>query len=429
MAAPTRIRYSIVLLALLVDMTSYMDRVCISVAGPAIEQELALSKLQMGWVFSIFSLAYFLGQTPWGVLADRLGARKIVAGAILWWSAFTGLTAAAWSYLSLLVIRFSFGAVEAALSPAIASAFSRWVPVAERSTAFGAFLSGGRIGGAIAPPIAAFLLLRYGWRAMFVAFAGLGLAWAPLWFWWYRNRPSEHPRINEAELALIETGVAAEGPVREDRPGPWKLLRGSPQLVLLLAVAFGYTLMWQFYITWFPTYLMEERGFPLEQAGFLAGLPFAFGVAANWAGGLLTDYLCRRMAPSRARRLVGFAALLAAGALMLVGLLTPWATLGALLMASAAFAGDMMLGPFWSSAVAIGGNAGGTAGGLANAASNLGGFASPVLIGWALDVWGDWTAVLLLTVAANFAAAVLWWFANQEGGVRLRPLDASGERR
>jgi ACS family glucarate transporter-like MFS transporter len=187
--------------------------------------------------------------------------------------------------------------------------------------------------------------------------------------------------------------------------------------------------MWQFYITWFPTYLTEERGFELAQAGFIAGLPFAFGVAANWAGGLLTDYLCRRMPPSRARRLVGFGALLASGALMLTGLLTPWAMPGALLMASAAFAGDMMLGPFWSSTVAIGGSAGGTAGGLANAASNLGGFVSPVLIGWALDVWGDWTAVLVLTVAANFAASGLWWFANRTTDNAAHRLDASVQRR
>ena len=207
--------------------------------------------------------------------------------------------------------------------------------------------------------------------------------------------------------------MAVEGQLGAERPGPWRLLSGSPQLLLLMGVAFGYTLMWQFYITWFPTYLIEQRGFSLERAGLLAGLPFLFGVAANWVGGLLTDALCRRMAPSRARRLVGFSALLSAGGLMLGGILTPWALPGALLMALAAFAGDMMLGPFWSSAVSIGGNAGGTAGGLANAASNLGGFASPVIIGWALDRWGDWNAVLLLTVAANFAAAALWWPANR----------------
>ena len=410
---PTRIRYSIVLLAVLIDMTSYMDRVCISVAAPSLEQEFALSKTQMGWVFSIFSLAYALGQTPWGMLADKIGARRIVSVAVVWWSAFTALTAASWNYASLLIVRLFFGAGEAALSPAIASAFGRWVPVADRSTAFGAFLSGGRVGGAIAPPIAAILLLNYGWRTMFMAFAGLGLAWAVAWRWWYRNHPSEHPRINQAEVELIETGVAQDGPVGADIPGPWSLLRRSPQLVMLLGVSFGYTVMWQFYITWFPTYLVEERGFSLERAGYIAGLPFLFGAVANWVGGLLTDWLSRSMAPARARQLVGFCALLSAGGLMLAGILTPAALPGALLMASAAFAGDMVLGPIWASAVGLGGAAGGTAGGMLNTTSNLGGFVSPVIMGWALDAWGNWRAVLLLAVASNFAAAALWWPANR----------------
>jgi MFS family permease len=412
-ARPTRIRYTIVLLALLIDMMSYMDRVCIAVAGPSIEAQFALSKSRMGAVFSIFSLAYFLGQTPWGMAADRLGARGIVTAAILWWSAFTAFTAAAWNYASLLVIRFLFGAGEAALSPSIASAFARWVPVAERSTAFGAFLSGGRIGGAIAPPIAAYILLRHGWRAMFAVFALLGIVWAAVWHWWYRNTPAEHPRINREEIDQIEAGIAAESSSEAGTPGPWALLVRSPRLVLLLAVAFGYTVMWQFYITWFPTYLIESRGFTLERASFFSSLPFAFGVAANWVGGLLTDALCRRMPPYRARRIVGFFALLASGLLMLGGIWLPSPAPAAFLMAFAAFSGDMMLGAFWSSTVAIGGKAGGTAGGLANAASNCGGFVSPALIGWALDRWHDWNAVLMLTVAANTVAAFLWLAANR----------------
>jgi len=410
---PTRIRFTVIGLALLVDMMSYMDRVCISVAGPAIEAEFGLSKSQMGMVFSIFSLSYFLGQTPWGMMADRFGARWIVTGAILWWSGFTALTAAAWSYPALLAIRFAFGAVEAALSPSIASAFSRWAPVAERATAFGAFLSGGRIGGAIAPPIAAYLLVQYGWRTMFVTFALLGVPWALLWGWWYRNSPREHPRINQAEIDEIEAGIAVEGPRTEERAGPWKLLSGSPRLALLLGVAFGYTVMWQFYITWFPTYLLEARGFDLETASFIAGLPFLFGVAANWAGGLLTDALSRRMAPFRARGIVGFGALVGAGALMTAGVFLPWAFPGAILMALAAFAGDMMLGAFWASTVAIGGNAGGTAGGLGNAASNLGGFVSPAAMGFALDAWGDWNGALMLAVTANLVAAGLWLLAHR----------------
>ena len=154
-------------------------------------------------------------------------------------------------------------------------------------------------------------------------------------------------------------------------------------------------------------------GRALERAGYIAGLPFLFGAVATWVGGLFTDWLSRRMPPARARQLVGFTALVSAGTLMLVGIMTPAALPGALLMASAAFAGDMVLGPIWTSAVGLGGGAGGTAGGLLNTTSNLGGFVSPIIIGWSLDVWGDWSAVLLLAVMSNFVAAALWWPANR----------------
>src|SRR5262245_43268210 len=162
-----RIRHSIVLLALLINMVCYTDRVCIAVAGPEMRKAFDLSQTQMGLVFSIFSLSYFLGQAPWGMLADRFGSRGLVSVAIAGWSTFTALTGIAWSFLSLLVIRFVFGALEAAFSPSIAAAFGRWVPVNERSTSFGAFLGGGRLGGAITPPLAAFLLVHFDWRAPF----------------------------------------------------------------------------------------------------------------------------------------------------------------------------------------------------------------------------------------------------------------------
>ena len=116
-------RYGLVALALAVNMVCYTDRVCISVAAPGMRAEMGLSPTQMGFVFSIFSLSYFLGQTPWGALADRRGARGLVTMAILGWSSFTALTAAAWSYVSLLAIRFTFGGLESALSPSVAQAF------------------------------------------------------------------------------------------------------------------------------------------------------------------------------------------------------------------------------------------------------------------------------------------------------------------
>ncbi len=385
-------RHRIVLLALLINMVCYTDRVCIAIAGPELRRNFNLSQTELGFVFSIFSLSYFLGQTPWGILADRHGARGLVTFAIAGWSLFTALTATAWSYVSLLTIRFAFGGLEAAFSPSIASAFSRWVPIHERATAFGAFLGGGRLGGALTPPIAGYLLLHYGWQAPFVVFGAFGLLWAVAWFAVYRNRPPDHPQVT------IVT--------------PWAALLRNPRMWSLLGTAFGSTLLWQFYITWFPTYLREQRGMPLTEASYYAGLPLLFGVAATWAGGFLTDLLTRRLGPRPARTLIGFCGLSTAAALFSLGIWHPEAAPAALLMSSAAGAVDLYLGAAWSSATDIGGTSGGTVAGLMNAASNAAGFVAPVLLGWVLDRTHTWNAVLYLTAATTLAAAFLWLFVN-----------------
>lgn len=402
------VRYSIVLLALVINMVCYTDRVCIAVAGPEMRKAFGFSQTEMGFVFSIFSLSYFLGQAPWGVLADRRGARSIVAFAIAGWSVFTGLTAAAWNFVSLLSIRFIFGGLEAAFSPSVASAFSRWVPVNERATAFGAFLGGGRLGGAITPPIAGFLLLHYGWRVPFLVFGAFGFLWAAAWFFWYRNSPAEHPRVQPAELAHIAQHATAT----VNTPTPWSTLLRSRRLWCLLLAAFGSTFMWQFYITWFPTYLREQRGMSLTESSYYASLPLLLGVGANWAGGLLTDWIGRRSNDRTARTIVGFVSMATGATLMSAGLWLPTPSLAALLMGCAAGAVDLYLGAAWSSATDIGGPSGGAVAGLMNAASNCAGFASPALMGYVLQRTGDWNAVLTLSVATTFAAAICWLFVN-----------------
>src|SRR5262249_21823068 len=158
-------------LAVLLNMVSLMDRICISVAAPRFRAELGFTATQIGFVFSAFSLTYALLQVPWGILADRLGGRRLATIGILGWSAFTALTAAASNVGSMIAVRLAFGAFEAALLPSIASAFGRCIPAQERSTAFGVLLSGGRFGGVLAPALASFLILNYGWRSGFLAFA------------------------------------------------------------------------------------------------------------------------------------------------------------------------------------------------------------------------------------------------------------------
>ena len=386
----TRAARSALVLATATNLISYCDRVCISVAAPQLRAEFGLSTNEMGWIFGAFSLAYSLFLAPWGALADRRNAAKLIAAIVTGWSIFTAATASAWSLGSMLVIRFLFGVAESGLSPAVATVLARSVESGRRSSAFGLFVGGGRLGGSIAPPIAALLVVHLGWRGMFLSFAGLGILLPGLW------------------LRLRDDGSHSAAPSHRKEGADWRPLLRSRSLLLLMGVAFAYTVMWQFYPTWFPTYLVEARRFSLLESSWYAGLPFFFGLVATWSGGILTDAVSARLGVRRGRMLVGTGSLLLAAALMAAGMWWPGREVAALLIALAAGAGDILLGVCWAAAVEIGGGAAGAASGLMNAASNAGGFVSPVVMGWAASAAGKWDSVLSLAVLANILAAVLW---------------------
>ncbi len=386
----TKSPYVIVGAATLLNMVSYVDRSCISVAAPSIRREFALTPTQVGIVFSSFFLSYALLQMPWGIAADRGGPRRIVAFAILAWSAFTALTGAASNYLILVLVRFAFGGMEAALAPAITSALARWVPDSRRTTAFGVFLGGGRLGGAFAPAAAAFLLLRYGWRSTFVVFAIAGFMAAGIWL---RAVPAQMPANRSQQFG--QPGVR------------WWSFR----VLALLLVAFGYTFMWQFYATWFPTYLVERRGFTLTHAAAYASLPFLLGIGSNWAGGALSDVISRKIGPALGRGILGCGSLLLSALLFYCGIVSsgkaaPW------LFAAAAGVGDLFLPMAWTAAADLGGRSAGRFAGLMNSASNLGGFTSPIILGTAIQHWKNWNSVLMISVGATLLSAFLWLPVN-----------------
>jgi len=313
----------------------------------------------------------------------------------------------------MLAVRFTFGTLEAALSPATAVAFTRWLPVSERSTSFGAYLSGGRLGAAVTPPVAAFLMLRLGWRPMFVIFGSLGVLAAAAWLLWFRDDPSAHRFVNAEELEVIGNGTTRTPDLaREEARAHWGELLRSNRLWCLLGVAFASTFLWQFYITWFPTYLIEKRDLPLQEASYYAGLPFMCDFSATWLGGIITDYLTRRFDARRGRLYLGCSGLLMTGTLMLLGILSPLPRAGALLMALAAGTIDLYLGPAWSSAVDIGGRSGGAVSGLMNASSNCAGFASPTLMGWVLQTTSNWNIIPFAGIVSTFFAAYLWVWVN-----------------
>src|SRR5262249_38670601 len=156
--------------------------------------------------FSAFTIAYALFEIPTGAWGDRIGSRRVLTRIVIWWSSFTILTAAAFSFVSLVALRFLFGMGEAGAFPNVSKTLSRWFPAAERGTAEGIFFAGAHLGGGLTPLLVAALLNIMSWRAVFVVFGSVGFVWAAIWFRWFRDEPADHPRVSRSERKWIESG-------------------------------------------------------------------------------------------------------------------------------------------------------------------------------------------------------------------------------
>src|ERR1051326_2465977 len=170
-----RYRHGVLALLFLPSVVTYVDRVCIAVAGPRMQQELGLRPSQWGWVVGVFTLSYALFEIPSGALADRIGARRVLTRIVLWWSIFTALTGAVSSFSGLLVTRFLFGAGEAGAYPGAASSISRWFPSTQRARAASVVWMASRVGGALSPLMVIPIQAAYGWRMSFFVFGVAGL--------------------------------------------------------------------------------------------------------------------------------------------------------------------------------------------------------------------------------------------------------------
>src|SRR3954447_11926667 len=203
--SPTRTRYRVAAFLMLLAAVTYLDRVCISVLAPNMARDLNLSKVEMSFVFSAFAVAYAgfeLVSAWWG---ERIGPQRVLTRIVIWWSCFTMITGTAWSYISLLVIRFLFGAGEAGAWPNAALAFSRWTPIRERGRAQGFFFAAAHLSGGLTPLLVAALESWLPWRGIFACCGVFGFLWAAGWFRWFRDEPRDHPAANAAEVALIES--------------------------------------------------------------------------------------------------------------------------------------------------------------------------------------------------------------------------------
>src|SRR3989454_9055735 len=413
---PSRARFTLLRFAFALSVVTYLDRVCIATAATSIREDLHLSAVQMGWIFSAFTLAYAIFEIPSGWLGDTIGPRKVLTRIVLWWSAFTMATGAAWSYVSLLTFRFLFGAGEAGAFPNASRSFSQWFPTAERGRAHGIIFMGTRLGGALAPPLAIALITAAGWRASFWIFGSVGVFWAVFWWRWFRDNPSKHPSVNAGELQVIEEG---RGNGAEHHELHWRLFLNANLLFICLTYfAFGYGLY--FYLTWLQTYLREARGFSAGQASLLASIVLLSAAGASIAGGFWTDHWVKRYGLRIGRCGVASTALIGSGLILAVAAVTGNSLIAALLIAAAAGVADLCISAAWSVCLDIGRESAGTVTGCMNTFANLGGAIAPVAMGYTVQWWGSWSTPLLITAVIYVAGGLTALLINPNKSLTVR---------
>jgi sugar phosphate permease len=273
-ASRSRIRWFVLFLISLMYLITYMDRANISVTATAMASEFGLSKIDMGLVFSAFAWAYAVGQIPGGWLADRFGPKKVLLAIVSFWSLMTAMTAWTSGLLSLFMVRFVFGLGEAGAFPTATRAMQLWFPKEERGLIQGVTHCFSRLAVAVTPFVAVAIMSAFGWRWVFYSFALMGAVWAVAFAALYRNRPQEHPRVNDAELAYIRGGLAEAAVHSTERQTvPWRRIFSSPNMWYIAAAYFCFFYGSYFYLTWFPTYLLEYRHLSLQAVGLLASVP------------------------------------------------------------------------------------------------------------------------------------------------------------
>ncbi len=376
---------------------SFVDRAAISQAAPAMARDLHLNSVEMGLVFSAFSLTYALAEIPSGWLCDRYGARTVLSRVVILWSILTAATGLAWNYASLAIIRLLFGAGESGCFPGLAGMFRTWLTPRERNTAEGIKAACARFGAAVTPPLMAALFVYFSWRTVFALFGLFGVLWGVVFHRWYRDRP----------------GPMRKAPRRDDF---WRRLIASRSVWALGIQWFCHYYGFYFYITWLPIYLYQARGMDIRRGALAAAAPLlAAGIGCLAAGWAATALAARLRSTARARKLLGYFAYGGAAALLILFTWISSPALAMLAMSLSSFAAEFSSPISWTTSMDIGGERVGTVSGFMNMLGHLGGSVAPAVTGFLLAWTGNaWNIAFWISALIYAAGAVCWLFIDPE---------------
>jgi D-galactonate transporter len=303
----TNVRWLIVVILFIITAINYGDRATISIAGSPMSKELGMDSVDMGYIFSAFGWAYVIFQIPGGWLLDRFGSKKIYFCSIFSWSLFTLLQgtvwmfSAGWAFMALFCLRFCVGVAESPSFPGNSRIAAAWFPAQERATAVSIFNSAQYFATVIFAPIMGWLTHHFGWHYVFIFMGGIGIVGSIVWLYFIHD-PKDHPHANKAEIDYITAGGALVS-MDQKKPGAAnqgpklsyiKQLVQSRMLMGVCLAQYCINALTFFFISWFPVYLVQERGLDILKAGIYAAIPAVCGFIGGLLGGVLSDFIMRK---------------------------------------------------------------------------------------------------------------------------------------
>jgi MFS transporter, ACS family, glucarate transporter len=388
-----------------ISFISYMDRVNLSVATPAIMQEFGFNKMHMGALQTAFFVGYAVMQIPGGIMAELFGYRRVVTVAVGFWSIFTSLTAMCNSFTMFAVIRALFGIGEGPLAPCFGQFIYRWFTANEKARGSACFLGGMFVGPVVGPAVTVALMLAFGWRSVFILFGIIGLGLAIAWYYFVTESPRDNQFVTEKEADYIEADLQL---TQIKSIAPWRNFITSSQFWAIGIQFFVTDYIMYVFLAWLPLYLMEARNFSLTSMGFAASLPWLALSIITFSTGFMSDKLVSSgLSKTKARTVFGTMGLtICCGALYLGAVAQDsWWNIFWLTLSLGAL--GFTFNASWAACMDIGGEFSGSVSGWMNFWGNLGGATAPLLTAWIATTYG-WQFAILATSALAIIGVGAW---------------------
>src|ERR1700754_1009487 len=402
-------RYVVAGLLLAAGAINYMDRAARGIVAPIVGKTLELSPSQLGVIFSSFFVGYAIFSFLGGYFADKWGTLRVFTWAMGWWSLFCGLTAAAAGFVSLLLTRVFFGIGEGPMSSNTNRTISNWFPRHETATMIGFTFSGQTLGNAIAGPVVGLVAVAFGWRTSFVVIAVLGLIWLICWRIFVTDKPAQSRRVGAAETQLIVASRAAAEAVNVEDDG---MTLGAylrrPSTLALGAGLFAVNYTQYVFISWLPSYLTNVMHLDLKQMSIITSIPWICGAVGYFGGGLVGDYVYKRMNdPVKARKLVATIPLSLSGvAVLCITSATSLTAAVALIAAALLFLTGSCQSIWAVQHEILPLHRQGGVGGVIHFLSNLSGIIGPALTGVLIQYFGGYHSAFMFGALIDFAGVL-----------------------